>query len=160
MNKKGFTLMELLIVTIIIATFAAMTYPSFRSAVERARASEAVHMIAAIQAAQQKHLVNYEVYGNDFRDINDFRPSIPDENFDPSSDHFSTEYYLYEMDRVLNRVIATRIDGQGNEVDKGYTLIGLYTDNFVMCQVSNDEGEKVCSALTDRNKVANYYPVL
>ncbi len=158
MNKKGFTLMELLIVTIIIATFAAMTYPSFRSAIERARASEAVHMISAIQAAQQKHLVNYEVYGNDFRDINDFRPSIPDENFDPSSTSFNTEYFSYQL--MPNRAVATRIDGQGNALDKGYTLVGLYTDNFVMCVVADDEGEKVCSALTDRNKVGNYYPVL
>ena len=99
MNKKGFTLMELLVVVIIIATFAAMTYPSFRSSIERARVSEAVHMIGAIQAAQQKHFVNYEVYGHDFSDINDFRPAVAD--FVASQDNFNSEYFAYQLNLYI-----------------------------------------------------------
>ena len=72
MNKKGFTLMELLVVVVIIAGFAAVTYPSYKSSIERARASEAVTMVGTIQASQQKHFINYESYGTTFQDINDF----------------------------------------------------------------------------------------
>lgn len=156
MNKKGFTLMELLVVVIIIATFAAMTYPSFRSSIERARASEAVHMIGAIQAAQQKHFVNYEVYGTDFRDINDFKPAVA--NFDPAQTSFSTDYFTYQMNSGSNSVVATR-NGAGG-LSNGYSLIGFYNEEFIRCQVSNNNGEKVCASLTDRDKVDDtYYPI-
>ena len=158
MSKKGFTLMELLVVVIIIATFATMAYPSFRSVIERSRASEAIHMVGAIQAAQQKHFVNYEVYGDVFSDINDFEPAIPD--FDASQDHFNTEYFSYQLMPETNRVVATRIDRQGNELpERGYLIIGVYNENFIRCEVTEDEGEKVCASLTDRNKTGTFYPI-
>ena len=62
-NKKGFSLMELLIVVIIIAGFAALTYPSYVVSIERARVSEAVNLLGTIQAAQQKNYMSYEEYG-------------------------------------------------------------------------------------------------
>lgn len=157
MNKKGFTLMELMVVVIIIATFAALVYPSFVSSIERARASEAVHMIGAIQAAQQKHFVNYEVYGADFRDINDFRPAISD--FNPAQNSFSTEYFTYQMNSEDNSVVATRIGVNGAESNKGYDLIGFYGERFIRCRVTSDDGEKVCASLTDRTKIEDYYPI-
>ncbi len=161
MNKKGFTLMELLIVVVIIAGMAAITYPSYRSTLERARASEAVNMIGAIQAAQQKHLVNYEEYGATFQDINDFEPSIS--NFDPTSDNFDTEYFRYTITRtmVAPSVTAERIDKQGNVINKGYKLLGIYSADHIRCIVLNnsEEGEKVCSSLTDRDKIEDYYPI-
>ena len=166
MNKKGFTLMELLIVVVIIAGMAAITYPSYRSTLERARASEAVNMIGAIQAAQQKHLVNYEEYGETFQDINDFEPSIS--NFDPTSDSFDSEYFRYTIhasagEDVKNGVIVERIDKNGNVVDKGYSFIGFYPERFIRCYYTSDEGIKVCSSLTDRDSVeggsGSYYPI-
>lgn len=163
MNKKGFTLMELLIVVVIIAGLAAVTYPSYKSNLERARASEAVNIIGTIQAAQQKHFINYEEYGAIFRDINDFEPAIND--FNPNSNTFNTEYFKYTL-RVTDRrsnVIAQRIDGDGNSANKGYSLTGVFTEGFIRCNFSNDDGEKVCSSLTDRDAVTGdsgkYYPI-
>lgn len=165
MNKKGFTLMELLVVVIIIAGLSAVVYPGYKSAIERARASEAVNMIAAIQAAQQKHFVNYETYGTTFQDINDFKPAMPENAnaFDPSQNHFSTEYFKYTLDGENKQVSAQRVDSNGTVINKGYELVGAYNDNFIKCNVLNgsEDGEKVCSSLTDRAKNTDddYYEI-
>lgn len=161
MNKKGVTLMELLIVVIIIAGLAAMTYPSYRSSIERARASEAVNMLGAIQAAQQKHFINYEEYGTTFRDINDFEPSIKkgDGNFDPTKDSFDTDYFRYTLGS--EKVKAERLNSNGNIINKGYDFEVFYNEDFIRCTVLNgsEDGEKVCSSLTDREKIDTFYPI-
>ena len=151
-NKKGFSLMELLIVVIIIAGFAALTYPSYLSSIERARASEAVQMLGAIQSAQQKHFVQYEEYATNFRSINDFAPAV--EGFDPSTNDFGTEYFWYRMRDSF--VSADRIPSS-----KGYRFEAFYTEDFIRCIVEDatGDGEKVCSSLTDKAKVGNYYPI-
>ena len=166
MNKKGFTLMELLIVVVIIAGLAAITYPTYRSTLERARASEAVNMIGTIQAAQQKHFVNYEEYGVIFRDINDFEPAT--NNFDRNEDNFDSEYFRYTLhtdggENTKNGVTAERINKNGDLIDKGYSLTGFYAERFIRCYYTDDEGLKVCSSLTDRDSVeggsGSYYPI-
>jgi prepilin-type N-terminal cleavage/methylation domain-containing protein len=50
-GKKGFTLIEVLIVVIILGILATIAIPQFGNIVERARASEAVTNIAAIRTA-------------------------------------------------------------------------------------------------------------
>ena len=162
MNKKGFTLMELLIVVVIIAGFAALTYPSYRSSIERARASEAVNMLGTIQAAQQKHFVNYEEYGTKFSDINDFEPGI--KNFNPNATSFDTEYFRYDISRVEGMrplASADRINSHGETLAVGYRLVAMYKEDFIRCVILNnsEEGIKVCSSLTDRERDSNYYPI-
>ena len=164
MNKKGFTLMEVLIVVVIIAGLAAATYPSYKSSIERARASEAVTMLGAIQAAQEKHFVNYEEYGSDFRDINDFVPAIKVEDFDPAQTFFYTEYFKYsldENDQSRKYAKAERINSNQVITNKGYELISYYDEGFIRCKVlsNSEEGTKVCASLTDKEKVEDYYPI-
>ncbi|MBQ2312625.1 MAG: hypothetical protein II183_00480 [Elusimicrobiaceae bacterium] len=148
--------MELLIVVIIISGFAIMTYPSYKVSLERARASEAVNMLGAIQAAQQKHFVNYEEYASTFHGINDFEPGI--NGFDPSLSHFDTEFFKYGIISGQKKAQALRAKN-GNPINKGYRLEALFEDRFIRCIVLTTEGEKVCSSLTDKAKVENYYPI-
>ena len=157
LNKKGFTMTELLIVAIIIAGIASIVYPSYKDALERARASEAVSMLSAIQAAQAKHFVNYETYGTSFRDIRDFSPAV--ENFDMDQAQFFTEYFRYNM--YASSATATRVGADHGDVAAGYSLSANYTTNFVECipSTGNDYGENVCSSLTDRSKVGNAYRI-
>ena len=158
LNKKGFSLMELLIVVIIITGFAAFVYPSFVSSLEHSRASEAVNMLGTIQALQQKNFVTYESYALKFQDINDFTPTI--KGFNPDTTFFYSEYFKYELGGTgVNKVSATRVDKNHNTLDKGYSFEAKYAEDFIRCNFSNDNGERVCASLTDKNKSGSMYPI-
>ncbi|MFA5388246.1 MAG: prepilin-type N-terminal cleavage/methylation domain-containing protein [Candidatus Omnitrophota bacterium] len=55
MNKKGFTLLELLIVVIILGVLASIALPQYTATIEKARSGEAVINIGAIRVALDRY---------------------------------------------------------------------------------------------------------
>ncbi|MFH1479613.1 MAG: prepilin-type N-terminal cleavage/methylation domain-containing protein [Candidatus Omnitrophota bacterium] len=55
MSKKGFTLLELLVVVIIIGILASMVGPQYSKAVEKSRWAEAVTNIGTLRGAVDRH---------------------------------------------------------------------------------------------------------
>lgn len=171
-NKKGFTLMELLIVVIMISGFVVIAYPTYTSSIERARASEAVTMLGAIKAAQEKNYVMYEEYATNFKEIRDFTPAVStDEADDPSfrfnldSNNFRTEYFKYTMTSegagVSKKYFAKaeRITANGQLANKGYGLTAYYNDDFISCNGTTDDGRKICASLTDQEGTNGSYKI-
>ena len=64
-NKKGFTMVELLVVLVIVAILAAVATPIYLANVQRARASEAVSTMALIRQGQR----DYQISGGSYFDI-------------------------------------------------------------------------------------------
>ena len=54
-SRKGFSLVELAVVVIIIGVLAAFGVPRFRDAVERSKASEAFSFLASVRSAQERY---------------------------------------------------------------------------------------------------------
>ena len=54
-NRKGFTLVELAVVIVIIGVLAAFGVPRFREAVERSKAGEAFNYLSAIRSAHERY---------------------------------------------------------------------------------------------------------
>ena len=62
-RKKGFTLIELVVVIAIVALLAALAVPSFLDSVRKSRRSDAMETIMNIQLAQEKWRASDTDYG-------------------------------------------------------------------------------------------------
>jgi prepilin-type N-terminal cleavage/methylation domain-containing protein len=61
-NRKGFTLVELAVVIVIIGVLAAFGVPRFLKSVERSKAAEAFQYLSAVRAAQERYLAKEGTY--------------------------------------------------------------------------------------------------
>ena len=64
-TRKGFTLVELAVVIVIIGVLAAFGVPRFLKSVERSKAAEAFQYLAAVRAAEERYIAKEGVYTSD-----------------------------------------------------------------------------------------------
>jgi len=64
MNKKGFTLVELMVVIVIIGVLAAVAIPKFSAATAKAKASEFPSVLSNIVSAQETNFAETDAYKN------------------------------------------------------------------------------------------------
>jgi prepilin-type N-terminal cleavage/methylation domain-containing protein len=62
LNKKGFTMVELLVVLVIVAILAAVATPIYLANTQRARASEAIATMGLLRQAMRDYRVNANTY--------------------------------------------------------------------------------------------------
>ncbi len=64
-GRKGFTLVELAVVIIIIGVLAAFAVPRFLDAMERSKAAESFNYLSAVRAAQERYQTRQGTYADD-----------------------------------------------------------------------------------------------
>ncbi|ERP31883.1 type II secretion system protein [Chitinivibrio alkaliphilus] len=129
MNRKGFTLVELMVVIVIIGILAAVALPQMMGATDRARASEVPTMLRTIQNAQNAYYAATGEYGD--------WDAIGVE--DPSKD---SDFFDYEL----------TLSGDDDDDDDGYDnykaeakatmTMGDITSGDVVASVNNDNERK------------------
>jgi prepilin-type N-terminal cleavage/methylation domain-containing protein len=80
MNKmsrraKGFTLIELVVVVLIIGILAAVAIAQYNRAVEKGRMAEAFNEFTALKGAQTRYLLKYNTYTNSTSDLDITAPT-------------------------------------------------------------------------------------
>jgi prepilin-type N-terminal cleavage/methylation domain-containing protein len=81
-SRKGFTLVELAVVIVIIGVLAAFGVPQFLKSVERSKAAEAFNYLSAVRSAQERYLAKEGCYADSATstalDINQVAPKYFD----------------------------------------------------------------------------------
>lgn len=125
-SSKGFTLIELIIVVIIVGILAAIALPQYAGFVERARCTEAVNAIGAIKVAQQARLLERGAYiacGNAAAITANLGLTVDVTN------------WLYNCDGVAPlpnaavRIVATRTAANGAGANAGLTITFNWVNN-------------------------------
>lgn len=108
---KGFTLLELMIVVIIVGILASLAIPRFIDATRRAKEAEARSILGTIRSAQIRYfLENDEAYTTDITDLDISLTANP------------TEYYTYSAIDAGGNIGQAAAGGSGGA--------GASLDNF------------------------------
>ncbi|MCM8801489.1 MAG: prepilin-type N-terminal cleavage/methylation domain-containing protein [Candidatus Omnitrophica bacterium] len=67
--KKGFTLLELIVVIIVLGVIMSIALPQYFKVVERSRTSEAVNVLGILRAAQVRYYAQNSAFTNDINDL-------------------------------------------------------------------------------------------
>jgi len=143
-SNKGFTLLELLVVVLIIGILAGIALPQYESAVEKSRAAEAQIMLKDMFVAQQECVLRTGKLtgvcrGNTFWENASFQP--PTELTDDCLDTdpcFKTEHWEYWVDDFL---YAGRV--KNGEI-LAVLLIGMIGDDTTVSNIR-------CENWSDKN---------
>ncbi len=90
MNKKGFSLMEVMIVVVIVGIIAAVAIPAYTGYVTRTRRAEAVTALEAVALYEEKLMALNNQYGsvNNVGPVNDLAAvGLTDPNADPKRNY-------------------------------------------------------------------------
>ena len=148
-NKKGMTLMEVMVVVLLIAGMASIAYPSYLSSVEKAKVAEAVQLVSHATTSVQQYREENDAYPENFTDL-DFQVtgkgvSVSGKvattlNFKvtlPPSDGCSTD-----------EICAFRCKDNSDGCKYKYIIKGNVTTGKITCVtngVANDK--KICASL-------------
>ncbi len=130
MNKKGFTLVEVLTVVVIISVLVSLALPQYTRAIERSRAAEAMSAIKAINDSIYIYFTERESCPTLFSQL---AATLPTANEKTSPPSIETKFFRFDLagssvpvpgtDGQCNGVLATRIHGGSY----AYTIWNPYT---------------------------------
>lgn len=69
MQQRGFTLVEVLVVSIVAVLLSTMAWPAYRGQLQRAARSEAIEALQRLQLAQERHRETFGLYAGELKTV-------------------------------------------------------------------------------------------
>ena len=143
-KKKGFTLIELLVIVIIIGVLTAIAVPLYFSAVEKTRASEALHLLGTIAKSQQRYKLQSQEYSDNMDNL-DITVRDYTTGEDATGSEFASQYFDFNL--IVDGATSSRKDGD-------YILGVDYNTNAIYCG-GNDTSICYKLGITDIREISS-----
>lgn len=116
-SKKGFTLLELIVVIIILGILASLGFIQFVKVIERSRSSEAKSILGQIRAAQDTYKLENGSYTTDTSLINIVFPTACT----------STHFFSYSLGADAVTAVRCTSGGKSPDITSAYTITLNYS---------------------------------
>ena len=139
---SGFTLIELLVVVLIIGILAAIALPQYEKTVERARAAEAMQMVASIARANEVYKLANGSYTKDIS-LLDIQVPGTDTTYNgwPRKETELFQYGSIAEGYAGSVAVANRLPFLGR-----YAVVAL-SDGTLLCHYYNTKNKEFCRSL-------------
>ncbi len=155
-NKKGFTLVEVLVVVLIISILAAIAVPSYNFAVERSRASQGITSLTQIASAQKNYVAKKGNYSETMLNL-----PLQMNNQDGSAvvgAEFSDKFFDYEIFGDDEEASVARRNNGEYELSIDYNTGKIFCrpiEHKICRDLNLDEGRSFEPVWDDCNGVMN-----
>lgn len=148
--KKGFTLIEVMIVIVIIAIITAILMPHYDQAIEKTKVSEALLVTRAIADANRMYNLKNGDYTDDMDNLDIQIPGKEGFLDDKNKESRLFSYTAGNGGEQESIATADRLPA-----DTFYTLIIYNKRNGVGCKYFSEKGKKFCASLGEDYYVIN-----
>lgn len=156
MKNKGFTLLELLVVVLIIGILAAVALPQYQLAVDKARYTQAMLLLANINDAQNRYILARGTYTNSFYDLDIDMPLTGQINSKQGATNgtFEDSWGMCWLHDTGYGACTISIGSYKSVWYFLYWDIPHHSSNIRQCWVfpkDNKRGQRLCKAMTGKD---------
>lgn len=139
-DRRGFSLIELMIAIVVIGLLAAVAFPSFMDSIRKGRRSEAFTALAAIQQAQERWRANNSSYASNLSASAPTGLNIPSTT---PSGYYSLS--LVDVGPTGYQAVATAVAGTSQASDSTCAVLGVKMNSGNLQYASSSGGALVYS---------------
>ena len=144
MKNKGFTLIEILVVVLIIGVLVVIALPQYNRAVEKARYTEAEETLHSIYQAQHGYYISHGRYSEDFSGLDLDFPNVSGNR--GTGAVLSTQNFEISLEDVNEANTLAKANRKKGEVTS-YSLYKNLDTGQLLCEDFDKTDSITCSSL-------------